>query len=54
MFVQVIQGSVSDPAQVRETLETWVRDLSGDATGWLGTTAGVTDDGRFISGALPG
>ncbi|HJY24179.1 MAG TPA: hypothetical protein VJ649_00720 [Actinomycetes bacterium] len=49
MFVQVIQGSVSDPAQVRETLETWVRDLSRDATGWLGTTAGVTDDGRFIS-----
>lgn len=49
MFVQVIQGSVSDPAKVREAIDAWVRELSPGATGWLGTTAGVTDDGRFIS-----
>lgn len=49
MFVQAIQGRVSDAGAVRAALETWVRDLGPGATGWLGTTAGVTDDGRFVA-----
>jgi len=49
MFVQVIQGQVSDPAQVRAALDRWVQELAPDASGWLGTTAGVTDDGRFVA-----
>jgi hypothetical protein len=49
MFVQVIQGHVADPAPVRAALDRWVRDLSPGAIGWLGSTAGVTDDGRFIA-----
>jgi hypothetical protein len=49
MFVQVIQGQVSDPEQVRAALDRWARDLAPDAIGWLGSTAGVTDDGRFIA-----
>jgi hypothetical protein len=49
MFVQVIQGQVSDPEQVRAAFEQWVRDLAPGATGWLGSTAGVTEDGRFIA-----
>jgi hypothetical protein len=49
MFVQVIQGQVSDPEQVRAAFDQWVRDLAPGATGWLGSTAGVTEDGRFIA-----
>jgi hypothetical protein len=48
MFVQVIQGQVSDAAAVRQALEEWVRELSPGAEGWLGSTGGVTDDGRLV------
>jgi hypothetical protein len=48
MFVQVIQGQVSDAAQVRAALDRWAQELAPGASGWLGSTAGVTDDGRFI------
>ncbi|MDP8970171.1 MAG: hypothetical protein M3N52_06705 [Actinomycetota bacterium] len=49
MFVQVIQGQVSDAGQVRAALDRWVRELAPGATGWLGSTAGVTEDGRFVA-----
>jgi hypothetical protein len=49
MFVQVIQGQVADTEQVRAALDRWARELAPGATGWLGSTAGVTDDGRFIA-----
>lgn len=49
MFIQVIQGPVSDAAQVRAAMDRWMKELQPGSTGWLGTTAGVTDDGRFIA-----
>lgn len=49
MFVQVIRGQVADAEQVHSALERWARDLSAGATGWLGSTAGVTEDGRFVA-----
>ena len=49
MFIQVIQGKVSNDADVRAAMERWQQDVSPDAKGWLGSTAGVTDDGRFIA-----
>jgi hypothetical protein len=45
----VIQGQVSDPGQVRAALDRWAQELAPGADGWLGSTAGVTDDGRFIA-----
>ena len=51
MFVQVLQGQVADAAQARAALDRWVQELAPGAGGWLGTTAGVTDDGRFIAAA---
>ena len=48
MFVQVIQGKVSDPARARERLESWVSELGPAADGWLGSTGGVTDDGTLV------
>jgi hypothetical protein len=49
MFVQVIQGKVSDAAPVRAQLDTWVAEVAPGAAGWLGTTSGVTDDGTFVA-----
>jgi hypothetical protein len=49
MFVQVIQGQVSDSAQARAALDRWLEELAPRADGWLGSTAGVTEDGRFIA-----
>jgi hypothetical protein len=49
MFIQVVQGRVVDPGQAKAALDRWARDLAPDALGWLGTTAGVTDDGQFIA-----
>jgi hypothetical protein len=49
MFVQVIQGHVTDPKQVRAALDRWAAELAPGAEGWLGSTAGVTEDGRFIA-----
>jgi hypothetical protein len=48
MFVQVIQGKASNVDQLRVAVDTWRRDVASGATGWLGSTGGVTDDGRFI------
>ena len=49
MFGQVIQGNTADPAGVRDAMERWAQDLSPGAEGWLGTAAGVTQDGTFIA-----
>jgi hypothetical protein len=49
MFVQVIQGQVSDAGQARAAFDRWDEELAPGATGWLGSTAGVTEDGRFVA-----
>jgi hypothetical protein len=49
MFVQVIQGQVSDPEQVHAALNRWSEQLAAGAPGWLGSTVGVTEDGRFVA-----
>src|ERR671915_430859 len=49
MFVQVIQGQVTDAEQAHAAMDGWMEELAPGATGWLGTTAGVTEDGRFIA-----
>jgi hypothetical protein len=49
VFVQVIQGQVSDAGKVRAAFDRWVQELAPGAIGWLGSTAGVTEDGRFIA-----
>jgi hypothetical protein len=49
VFVQVIQGQTADAARLRAALDRWAEDLAPGAIGWLGSTAGVTEDGRFIA-----
>ena len=48
MFVQVIQGRTSQPQALVEAFARAKAELSPGAIGWLGSTGGVTEDGRFI------
>jgi hypothetical protein len=48
VFVQVIQGQVADAGKLRAALDRWAQELAPGSIGWLGSTAGVTEDGRFI------
>jgi hypothetical protein len=49
MFIQVLRGRVTDAPGVLRQLDRWLQELSPGAEGWLGSTAGITDDGRFIA-----
>jgi hypothetical protein len=49
VFVQVIQGKVSDASQLRAQLDKWLEEVAPGASGWLGSTSGVTEDGRAIA-----
>ena len=48
MFVQVIQGPVSDAGQMRSRLERWADELAPGSIGWLGTILGSFLGAAFI------
>jgi hypothetical protein len=48
MFVQVIKGRTKDAAGVRAHLDTWAAEVRPGATGLVGGTSGVADDGTVI------
>jgi hypothetical protein len=48
VFIQVIQGRAIDPFRIRKELDRWQRQLAADADGWLGSTAGITEDGWSV------
>jgi hypothetical protein len=48
MFVQVIQGRTSDADGLRAAMDRWMEELAPGSVGWLGSTGGVTDDGRVV------
>ncbi len=49
MFVQVIRGQATDPQQLHQALDTWASQLADGSPGWLGSTAGVADNGQFVA-----
>jgi hypothetical protein len=49
VFVQVIQAKTSDPQGVRRQFERWDQKLKSGASGFLGSTGGVSEDGEFIA-----
>jgi hypothetical protein len=49
MFVQIIEGRVSDRDGLRRQMDRWETELRPGATGFLGSTSGVTDDGYGIA-----
>lgn len=49
MFVQVIEGTVRDAEGLERQWQKWMEQLSPRAVGWIGSTGGITPDGRFIA-----
>jgi hypothetical protein len=49
MFAQLIQGRTSDAETVGAALDRWMEDVQPGSVGWLGSTMGVADDGRFVA-----
>ena len=49
MFIQVIQGKAGDAAALRRNMDRWTAELMPGAAGFLGSTAGFTEDGTFIA-----
>ncbi|MGI8806577.1 MAG: hypothetical protein ACR2KK_01740 [Acidimicrobiales bacterium] len=48
MFVQVITAEVADAEGLSRQQDTWEKELRPGAEGFLGSTSGVTEDGRLI------
>jgi hypothetical protein len=48
MFIQVIEGTTSDPDALHRQLDVWERDLKPGAVGYLGSTGGCTSSGDCI------
>jgi len=46
MFVQFIEGKIADADAWRRQAERWTAELQPGAAGYLGTTAGVSQDGQ--------
>jgi hypothetical protein len=49
MFVQILEGKVSDVAGLRRQLDRWRQELKPGAEGYLGSTGGVAEDGTGIA-----
>lgn len=48
MFVQFIRGRLADESAILDALERWEVELRPTAGGFLGSTAGVAQDGQFV------
>src|SRR3954451_16454721 len=49
MFAQVIRGRTSDAEGLHAAMDRWIDEVRPGSIGWLGSTAGITDDGTFIA-----
>jgi hypothetical protein len=49
MFVQIIQGTVTDADALQRSVARWRTEIKPGAAGYLGSTGGVTPDGRGIT-----
>lgn len=49
MFVQVVEGQCPAPEALRTEWDRWAREVAPAGVGWLGSTAGVSADGRFVA-----
>lgn len=48
MFVQVIEGKVKDQDLLVRQMDRWAAELKPNVKGYLGSTGGVTPDGRSV------
>ena len=51
MFIQVIQAKARDRDALKRQFDKWTENLQPEATGYIGSTGGVTDDGEAFFAA---
>jgi hypothetical protein len=51
MFIQVITGTTTDAEGLRRQADRWEEEVRPGAMGFLGSTSGVTEDGRTVTAA---
>lgn len=49
MFVQIIEGKLRDSELLQRQMERWQAQIKPGASGYLGSTSGVTEDGTAIT-----
>jgi hypothetical protein len=49
VFVQVIQAKASDPQGLQRQFERWDQEIKSGASGFLGSTGGISEDGEFVA-----
>jgi len=49
VFVQIFRARVKDEEAVRNQFQRWVSELAPEASGWLGSTVGFTDEGEMVA-----
>jgi hypothetical protein len=49
MFIQIVQGTVTDPESLQRSIARWRTEIKPGAQDYLGSTGGVTSDGRAIT-----
>lgn len=49
IFVRIAHGRPTDRDAVGDTYLRWFDDIAPEAEGWLAATAGISDDGEFVS-----
>jgi hypothetical protein len=49
MFVQIITGRAKDVDRMKAMMDRWIDELRPGAEGFVGTTAGVTENGEAIA-----
>lgn len=49
MFIQVITGKVVDAEGLKRQIDRWESEIRPGAAGFLGSTSGITSDGRMIA-----
>ena len=49
MFIQVVRGRVKDAEAVVAMLDRWEHEVAPGASGFLGSTSGVSEDGTLIA-----
>ena len=48
MFLRLVVGGVTDPDALERQLGHWIDGVAAGAAGWLGSTGGMTADGRAV------
>src|SRR5688500_6131898 len=51
MFVQIMQAKCTDPDALKVQMDKWSSEIMPNASGFIGSTSGMTEDGQLVVAA---